>query len=199
GLYDHDPQQWYGPPLGLAKIGGQFRTSWIVDPPDGALPLTAAAKAEAAAVEARDDHDLDNPEARFPDERCLEASGGGAGPPMIGAGANVVFQIVQARDHVVLLAEDNHDARIVRLGDRTHLPGAIRPWMGDSVGWWEGADLVVETTNFGPGDRWRADNAYFKLGPAARVTDRFTRIGRGQMLYRFEVADPETYTRAWRG
>jgi hypothetical protein len=198
-LLNHDPQQWYGPPEGLARIGGQIRTSWIVEPSDGSLPLTPAARTEAEAVEARDDHGLDNPEDRFPDERCLEASGGGAGAPMIGAGANTVFQIFQSRDHVVLLAEDNHDARIVPLDRRKHLPASVRPWMGDSIGWWEQGALVVETTNFARGDRWRAGSAYFPIGEKARITERFMRIGPKQILYRFEVSDSENYTQTWRG
>jgi hypothetical protein len=93
----------------------------------------------------------------------------------------------------------NHDARIVRLNDRKHLPAYMRPWMGDSVGWWEGDTLVVETTNFNPGESLRPYfNNSILLSPQAKVTERFTRVSPTQILYRFEVDDPATYSQVWK-
>jgi hypothetical protein len=111
---------------------------------------------------------------------------------------------VQSKDSVAILVEMNHDVRIVRLvgkdpADRQHLPGYMRPWMGDSVGWWEGDTLVVETTNFNPGESLRP---YFGnsilLSSGAKVTERFTRVSPTQILYRFEVNDPATYSQVWK-
>jgi hypothetical protein len=81
--------------------------------------------------------------------------------------------------------------RIVRLGAK-HLPPSIRPWMGDSIGWWEGATLVVETTNFHPQEGYRL---WFMMSPQARVTERFTRISKTELRYSFEVDDPASFTR----
>lgn len=126
--------------------------------------------------------------------------GGTAGPPFNNTGSNSLLQIVQTRDNVVIVAEMVHDARIVRLEDRRHIPAAVKPWMGDSVGRWEGDTLVVETTNFHPGERWHwNDGSYLLIAETARITERFTRTGPNEILYRFEVVDPTSYTQAWRG
>ena len=77
---------------------------------------------------------------------------------------------------------------------------AVRPWMGDSVGYWDGDTLVVETTNFHPGQSFRAAIKHqFYMTPEAIVTERFTRVAEDQLLYQFEVDDPGAYTQTWRG
>jgi hypothetical protein len=85
-----------------------------------------------------------------------------------------------------------HDARIVRIGG-THLPKHIRPWMGDSIGGWEGDTLVVETTNFPPQQQFRGASANLK------VTERFRRADATTINYRFTVEDPTTFTSPWTG
>ncbi|MBC8187692.1 MAG: hypothetical protein H8E78_05740, partial [Proteobacteria bacterium] len=92
----------------------------------------------------------------------------------------------------------NHDARIIRIeGDR--LPGVIRPWLGDSIGHWEGKTLVVETTQFNPGQNFRASLRHFiYLSSNAMVTERFTRLSDREILYEFSVDDPTTYNQVWR-
>ena len=195
-----DATEWSDRPAGLARIGGQIRTSWIVDPMDGKLPYNTAARAAVEAAQHNDDHVFDHPEGRPFDERCLLGVGGMAGPPLLNTGSNSHVEIVQTRDHVVIVAEMNHDARIVRLDDRRHIPAGIKPWMGDSAGWWEGDTLVVETTNFNPGERWHWNaGTYVLIAETARVTERFTRLGPEAILYRFEVEDPGSYTQVWRG
>jgi hypothetical protein len=103
------------------------------------------------------------------------------------------LQIVQTADRVVLLGEANHDARIVRLDDRRHLPASVTPWMGDSVGWWEGDTLVVETTNYSPKTALKFPSAPETL----RAVERFTRVAADRIDYRFTITDPTTYTRPW--
>ena len=200
GEVTQDAAQWYKPPAGLARIRGQARTSWIVDPADGKLPYTDASRAEAKQAAEADDHVFNDPEPRPFDERCVLGNGGSAGPPMLNAQTNALLQIVQTRGHVAIVAEMIHDVRIIRLGDRRHGPAALHPWMGDSVGWWEGDTLVVETTHFNPGERWHWNTgSYLLIAPNARVTERFTRTAPGEILYRYTVEDPAHYTRAWRG
>jgi hypothetical protein len=178
----------------LARIDGQLRSSWIVDPADGRIPFTDAGR---SAIRALNKETYDDPEGRPLTERCLIAVGSPDGPPMMNTGFNPNYRIVQTRDHVAIEIEMNHDVRIVRLTDRKHPPEAIRPWMGDSVGWWEGDSLVVETTNFNPKTLIGTLGGGFTYSPRGRLTERFTRIGPGELIYEFTVDDPAYFKRTW--
>lgn len=187
---------------GLARIGGQARTSWIIEPADGHLPWSAAGKAardrETAARSGYAD-----PEARNVSERCLISGFAAAGPPMLSSPYGTIYQILQTRDAVAISIEANHDVRIVRLGvggrgpAPAHLPASVRPWLGDSVGRWEGATLVVETTNFNPGDALKMPIGLY-ISKDATVTERFTRLSRSELLYDFTVDDRASFTQVWR-
>jgi len=196
---------FWDPGAKLARIDGQARTSWIVDPTDGRLPWRpegqATRRAEIAAHSG-----FANPEQRTASERCLISGWAGAGPPMMNAPYANEYQFVQTRDSVVIALESVHDARIIRIVARPaggvapaalHLPANLRPWLGDSVGWWEGRTLVVETTNFNPGDALKLPTSLF-VSKDARVVERFTRLGPDTLSYDFTVDDPATYTRPWR-
>ena len=124
------------------------RTSLVVDPPDGRVPsLTPEAQQRAAAAaEARKQRGpADHPEDRNLWERCITR---GMPTVMLPQVYNGNYQIIQTSDHVVILAEMIHDARIIPIDGRPHLPATIRQLLGDSIGRWEGDTLVVETTNF---------------------------------------------------
>jgi hypothetical protein len=181
--------------LHLATVDGQKRTSWIVDPPDGRIPFTDAGKAANKAL-AKDAYD--GPEGRPLEERCLVAIGSPEGPPMMNTGFNANYQIVQTRDHVAIEIEMNHDVRIVRLSDRKHVPDAVRPWMGDSVGWWERDTLVVETTNFNPSTRVASLGGGFTYSPRGKLIERFTRTAPDRLMYEFTVEDPAYFKQPWR-
>jgi hypothetical protein len=169
------------------------RTSIIVDPPDGRIPpLTPEAQKKAAArAEARRLHPADGPEDRSLADRCIVR--GNTGPPMLPAGYNNNYQILQTPDHVVILLEMIHDVRLIPLAPRPHLPERVPQWMGDSLGRWEGDTLVVDTTNFTDKTNFRGS------GERLRVTERFTRVDEGTLLYQFTVDDPQSFTRPWSG
>jgi hypothetical protein len=183
--------------LHLARIDGQPRTSWIVDPADGRLPFTDEVKKARAAADKAPEV-FDNPEDRDTQERCLTAIGSPEGPPMINTGFNGNYQIVQTKDYVAIHVEMNHDVRIIRMGDRTHQAAAIQPWLGDSVGWWEGETLVVETTHLNPKGHVYSLGGGFPYSPQTKITERFTRVAKDQILYEFSVDDPLTFTKVWR-
>ena len=133
-------------------VVGTGRTSLVIDPPDGRVPmLTPEAQARVAARVERSRRITEGPEDRPLGERCIVRPN--AGPPLTPAGYNNNVQIFQTPDHVVLLTEQIHDARFVPTDGRPHLPERLRQWMGDSRG--EGETLVVETTNFN-------DRKYFR-------------------------------------
>ena len=189
---------WTDPGVSLGRIDGKVRTSWIIDPADGRLPYSPAGHTAYVETLRKARNSWDGPENRPLGERCVLGFGSTAGPPMLNVLYNNNYQIVQSKDSVAILVEMNHDVRIVRLADKAHLPSHMRPWMGDSIGWWEGETLVVETTNFNPGESLRPyfDNSIL-LSPSAKVTERFTRVSPTQILYQFAVDDPATYSQVW--
>jgi hypothetical protein len=165
------------------------RTSLITDPPDGRFPeLIPAAQARAkVAAERRKTSPADGPEDRSKTERCITF-----GLPNVLAGYNSNFQILQSRDHVVILSEMIHDARIIPLDGAPHVGRDIRQILGDSRGRWEGDTLVIETTNF-------ARNGSFLLDTTEqlRLTERLTRVSEDTLHYEFTVEDPGTWSRPW--
>ena len=100
--------------------------------------------------------------------------------------------IVQTEDHVVILVEMVHDARIIRL-DSEHEPAQYRKWLGDSIGWWEGDTLVVDSTNF------RQDTGLYGGDENLHLVERFTRQENGDLLYNFTVDDLTAWTAPWSG
>jgi len=175
----------------LPKVMSNRRTSLVVDPPDGRIPpMTPDARQRAAArADARKKDDPSDVEARTLTERCIIWPH--VGPPMTPAGYNSNLQIVQTPDYVMIVQEMIHDVRIIPLDGRPHLPPAIRPWMGDSRGRWEGDTLVVDTTNFTDRTNFRGSTA------SLHVIERFTPIDADTIRYRFTVDDPATWTRPW--
>ena len=93
----------------------------------------------------------------------------------------------------MILIEMVHDARVVRL-NAEHRPANIRTHMGDSIGWWEGDTLVVDTTNFIDGSGQARGGS-----DALHVVERFTPQGDGDLLYQFTVTDPSIWTTPWSG
>ena len=183
--------------LRLARINGQPRSSWIVEPADGKLPFTDEEKKSRAAA-AKAPENFDNPENRDTQERCLTAIGSPEGPPMMNTGFNGNYQILQTKDFVAIEVEMNHDVRIIRMTDRKHMPSEIQPWLGDSVGWWEGDTLVVETTNLNPKGHVYSLGGGFRYSPQTKITERFTRTAKDEILYEFSVDDPVVFAKPWR-
>ncbi len=155
--------------------------------------LTPEARARQAArlAASKKFGEFDHPELRGLAERCLLSFGSNAGPPMLpNYFYNNNYQIVQTPEHVMIMTEMVHDARIIRMGG-ARLPAHVRPWMGDSIGRWDGDTLVIETTNFHPLQVYRGSSEHLK------VTERLTRAGPDSILYRFTVEDPTTFTAPW--
>ena len=167
------------------------RTSLIVDPPEGKIPaLTPAArKQDAVRAERRRLHPADGPEDRGLFERCILGLGG---LPRLVGGSNSNVQIVQTPDHVVVFHEMIHEARIIPLDGRPHVPQNIRQWLGDSRGHWEGDTLVVDTTNFVDMTSSR------RASEALHLVERFTRVDADTLAYEVTIDDPVTFTRPWR-
>ena len=185
------------------------RTSLIVDPPDGRLPARRAGALEQIGSAGEDlpgfrpvryragGIGADGPEDRGLGERCL--LGFNSGPPLIPSAYNNNIQVFQTPTHVVIHHEMVHDTRIVPLDWRPHLPDAIRQWMGDARGRWEGDTLVVETTNFTDktASFLPAITSAVGTGATLTLTERFTRVDRDTLLYEYTVDDPTVFTRGF--
>jgi len=179
----------------MTRINGEIRSALIVDPPDGRMPYSDAGRAKLRKLQGEVMSGFDGPEARPATERCLAGGSGSTGAPLFVPRYNANYQIVQTPGYVVILAEQNHDARIIPLDAKRPLEG-MRRWMGYSIGHWEGDTLVVETAGFVPGDEFKPATPIL-VGQNARVTERFMRISEREILYRFRVEDAETFSRPW--
>ncbi|HML18884.1 MAG TPA: hypothetical protein VK419_17755 [Bryobacteraceae bacterium] len=175
----------------LAEVDGTFRTSLIIDPPDGKVPpLTPEGRKRVAARMERLAH-FDSAEDRPLGERCLMGFGSTGGPPMMPVLYNNNYQIVETPAAVMIMVEMVHDIRVIHLDRQEHLPASIREWMGDSIGHWEGDTLVVDTTNF-------TDKTMFRgASENLHVVERFTRTAPNTILYRFTIDDSSAFTRSW--
>ena len=192
------------------QIDGKYRTSIIVDPPNGRQPPRipeARGRNQHVYLEYSNKNDgsawwlkrkglafgpYDDPEVRPLQDRCLIGFGTTAGPPMLNTLYNNHKRIVQTPGNVMFLTEMVHDARVVRI-DGEHAPDEMRRWLGDSIGWWEGDTLVVETTNFNDTPSLQGASRDLK------VTEWFSRVDEKTLLYKFTVEDPKTWTAPWTG
>jgi hypothetical protein len=172
-------------------------TSLIVDPKNGHVPpFTAEAQREhernlayAAA------HPADTPEDRYLTERCIGFGGGHA--PMLPEPYNNNYYIVQTRDYVSIMAELNHEVRIIPIDGRAHFPNRVTQWVGDSRGHFEGDTLVVETTNQKTNPHYYGVQMLDSvMSDEFKVVERFTRTATDQVRYRATVSDP-VFTAPW--
>ncbi len=173
----------------LARVDGVARTSLIIDPADGRVPALTANARQRMAVRLR--NSFDSVKDRPLGERCLLGFGSTSGPPMLPVLYNNNYQIVQTAGAVMILVEMVHDVRIIRTDGSPHPPAAIRKWMGDSIGHWEGNTLVVDTSNFTDKTRFRGS------GENLHVMERFMRIDQNTILYRVTIDDPESFSKPW--
>jgi hypothetical protein len=174
------------------------RTSLVVDPADGRIPaLTPDAQQKVDARRKREiASPADTPEDRWLTERCILF---GATVPMLPEPYNNNYRIMQSPGYVTILVEMNHDARIIPLDGRPHLPGGVQQWIGDSRGRWEGSTLVVETTNLKFNHQSRFGVGYLNglSDEHLRVIERFTVTDANTMTYRATIEDPTVFVRPW--
>ena len=173
------------------------RTSLVVDPPNGRVPLRREATEQRDATLALP---ADVIEHYGPWERCITRGVPGSIFP---GGYNNGHQIVQTPDHVVIHSEMIHEARVIPLDGRPHLDASVRSWEGDPRGHWEGDTLVVDTTNFN-GKGWIATNVAagwmrgIPQSEACHLVERFTRVDEDTINYEATIDDPKVYTSPWK-
>jgi hypothetical protein len=185
-------QFWFGPRY---QVVTSRRTSLVIDPPDGLVPLRPEAETRRDYLVAHRANEIENMSVY---SRCITR---GVPGTMFPQAYNNGYQILQIPGFFVIRAEMMH-VRIIPLGERPHVAEGIRGWMGDSRGRWEGDSLVVETTNFNP-KGWISSNASagrmhgVPQSDALRVVERFTRIDEDTISWRATIYDPDFYDSPW--
>jgi len=182
-----DSASGYRRPRFVEPIRGELHSSVVVDPQDGRIPFTAQyAERRRVPRPAGMAAAYDGPEQRPTMERCIASDGA---PLFRSIPSNNLHQFVQTPQVLVMHSEELPDTPIIRIGGQ-HAPATILSYLGDSVGWWEGDTLVVETKNFLPGTY---------VSPRTIVIERFTRVSDNELHYLFMVEDPAYYTQKWTG
>jgi len=185
---------WLDPGASIMRVRGQPRTSFLTTPNGQPPARKASAPAQPGFGGGRGGlGSFDNPESRALGERCIMGFGRNAGPPMLPNGFyNNNYQFMLTKDAFVIEVEMVHDTRVVRLNGQ-HRTDGVRPWMGDSIGHWDGDTLVVETTNI---PQAQAYNGSWKN---LKVTERFTRVDKDHVLYQYTLDDPTIWEKPWGG
>jgi hypothetical protein len=179
------------------KIVKTRRTSLVVEPKDGRVPLRPEAEAKRDYNAA---HNADAPEYMSVWDRCITR---GVPAGMFPAGYNNAYQIMQAPGVVVIYYEMIHEARLIPLDNRPHLPSSVKLWNGDSRGRWEGNTLVVDTTNYNS-KGWIATSAAtgrikgIPQSEALHIVERFTRVDRDTISYEVTIDDTNMYKQPWK-
>jgi hypothetical protein len=176
-----------------SRVVPTYRTSLVIDPPDGRIPaLTPEGQQRAAAAIPQSGIQEFRIVNSWLDrglwERCITR---GVPDVMLPTAYNNNYRIFQTQDYVAILAEMIHDVRMIPLDGRPSLPSSIRQWMGSSRGRWEGDTLVVETSNFTSKTTYRGSQDNLKL------TERFRRLDADTLVYQVTIEDPTTFTRPW--
>src|SRR5438309_5097395 len=179
------------------KVVKTRQTSLVVDPPDGRVPLTPAAEAKRDYNLA---HNSDSYENMSVWDRCITRGVPGG---MFPAGYNNAYQILQTPGYVVILSEMIHEARVIPVDGRPHLPQSVRQWNGDSRGHWEGNTLVVDTTNYNGKGMTATSGAAARIkgiheSEALHVVERFKRVDANTISYEVTVDDPNVYSAPWK-
>jgi hypothetical protein len=181
-----------------SRVVKTLRTSIVTEPADGRIPALTPAAADIKRRRVEAMRAGANAEDLGLQDQCLAFVT--AGPPMLPYSYNSNLQIMQTKDAVVFHIEMMHDARIVHLDRRTHLPSEMRLWLGDSIGHWEGATLVVDTTNFNDASGFYGDaGGNFGWDRNLHVVERISLFDPKTLLYRFEIDDPTAFTVPWKG
>ena len=182
GSYNY---QWFD----RGEVSADFRTSLIVEPSNGRLPVNEATIAsQRERAEYLREHSADSWLDRTNWDRCITYHG----VPAVSSGYNNSYHIVQNQDFVAIHVEMIHDVRIIPIDGRPQLHDNIRQWNGDSRGYWDGDTLVVRTANYSDKTRHRF--------PSSRNTiavERFKRVGEDMIDYSFTIEDPTVYDQSW--
>jgi len=186
--------------LGWMDFGSSYvatgRSSLVIDPPDGRVPVRPEAEARRDEALRRS---VDDYEFMSPWDRCITRGMPGG---MFPAGYNNYYRILQYPDTVLIHYEMIHEARIIPLDGRPRLGEGAGFWNGEPRGRWEGDTLVVETIGYRDGGWIATSGSQRRIKGIThtsqlRVVERFKRVDDDTILWQATIEDPEIYTSAW--
>jgi hypothetical protein len=191
-----------GPPGHWGERGKPTRqTSLVVDPPNGRIPpMTPEGERRTAAIPASRYYDnsgagvFNGPDDLSVYDRCITRGLIGS---MVAVGYNAGNEIVQGPGWVAIRNEMIHETRLIPLDGRKHLPAAIRTYMGNSIGYWDGTTLVVDTTNFNGRTGIGANGRAIYHSDALHVVEHLTRVDADTMRYEAVIDDPKTWAHSF--
>ena len=163
------------------------RTSLIYDPSNGRMPSLNSIGRQRAQIRSENRRLSIGPEGRTLADRCLMS--GGAGPPLVPGAYNNNIQIVQTKDHIMILSEMIHRARVIRIDD-AHQTRHVK-WDGDSIARFEGDTLVINTRHFYHHDNGRGSSDEMIL------EERIKRVDGDTLEYDFTIEDPKSWDVSW--
>lgn len=169
------------------RVQGEYRTSLVIEPTNGQLPVKEDFKDFSAQRSALGIETYSSAQASDSGERCLV--GGLPIPSLYPAPWNANLQIVQNSDYVMIVTEMIHDVRIVKLSGKP-LADHMNYWNGDPIGYWEDSTLVIHSKNFRP----EHSSFLMRMSEQLEVTERLTPVSENEILYRVELTDPQAYT-----
>ena len=107
------------------------------------------------------------------------------------------MEIVQLPGRVMIIFEYDHLIRQIYTDGRGHRDDLAPGWMGDSIGFWDGETLVVETTNFN--DKTWIDRRGVPHSEQLKVLERIHIDNEGLLEINILIEDPSAYTAPWTG
>jgi hypothetical protein len=192
GTYNNFYREWG------TRVVKTRRTSIVIDPQDGRIPPLTPAADEFRKKRLDAMRRAENPEDLGLQDQCVSFLT--AGPPLLPYSYNSNYQIVVAKDVVLIFAEMIHDARIVHMDNRPHPPRSVALPLGHSTGRWDGNTLIVDTTNFKSGNGYYGDaGGNFGWDENLHIVERFSLFDADTLLYQFEIDDSTAFTRPWKG
>jgi len=108
-------------------------------------------------------------------------------------GTPMPVEIVQTPKRTVFLFEGFSSYIVVPTDGRKHTKDPDPTWYGESIGWYEGDTLVVDSIGFN--DKTRLDTIGHGHSDQLHVIQRYTRTDAKTLAFEITVEDPKMYTK----
>ena len=164
----------------------------LIEPANGKMPRMTEKGQQS--VEYYREHLHDSYSTMETGDRCLSRGTYGIMMPTAYNNGKMFFH---TPNHVVILSEMIHNARVIPISTDPHVNDSITQWNGDPRARWDGNTLVVESKNFKAVGNQRGPGSRAPQTEARHVVERFSLLDQDTLHYELRVNDPDTYTAPW--